>query len=123
MNIVKLSFAVFVLQPIVEYWVHRAVHRFRLQEHLEHHANFSLGHYWRFRAETIVCIAMALSVVSQNFIMFCMILRHAIGHAIVHRTPSLRFLHRHHFLHHRDPSCNFCFTALWPDRLFGTLSI
>jgi sterol desaturase/sphingolipid hydroxylase (fatty acid hydroxylase superfamily) len=49
------------------------------------------------------------------------VLKHELTHIAVHRMPGLRYLHRHHFLHHRNPECNFSFSAVWPDRLFGTL--
>ena len=122
MTVLQFTFCLFVVQPVAEYWIHRAVHMFRLQEHMQHHACFSLGRYWDFYFEPIVWFTIILCILSKQHTIACMILKHSITHYLVHRKPSLRFLHRHHFMHHRDATCNFCFSALWPDYIFGTLA-
>jgi sterol desaturase/sphingolipid hydroxylase (fatty acid hydroxylase superfamily) len=122
MHMLTLLISLFLVQPVVEYWLHRLVHDLLLQYHVDHHRNWSQGKYWNYVGDraargAVLCLAL-IGWYTAAF----MLLKYEIMHTVVHRWPGFKRMHRHHFLHHRNPSCNYSFSAIWPDRLFGTLA-
>jgi len=122
MSVVNLLISLFVVQPLLEYWVHRAVHVLNVQWHRVHHRSYRRGTYWSYRGRRTVRLAVLLLAYVGWYTAALMVLKYELAHIMVHRMPRLRYWHRHHFLHHTNPDVNFGFSAMWPDRLFGTLS-
>ena len=49
------------------------------------------------------------------------LLKYELTHIFCHcRVAKDHVLHRHHVLHHMHPNCNYSFSAIWPDLVFGT---
>lgn len=121
MHLLTLLTSLFVAQPLVEYWLHRLVHRVYLNYHMHHHRRWSGGMYWSYAGDWAVRGCVVVLVLVGWHVAALMLLKYELTHLVAHVYPGL-YLHRHHFLHHRDPTCNFSFSAIWPDRLFGTLN-
>ena len=121
MHVLTLLISLFVVQPLAEYGLHRLVHRLYVNYHIDHHTSWSFGTYWAYRGDWIVRGTVLTMALLQWYTAALLLLKYEVIHTLVHRLPGFRVLHRHHFLHHRDPTCNFSFSATWPDRLFGTL--
>lgn len=122
MHLLMLLFLLFVIQPLIEYWLHRLVHRVHLTYHAEHHRHWSGGKYWRYTGDWAARAAIAACALAGWHTTALMLLKYELVHSAIHIYPGFRYLHRHHFLHHRNADCNFTFSAIWPDRLFGTAS-
>ena len=122
MYVLTLLTSLFAVQPVVEYWLHRLVHRVQLYCHISHHLCWSRGKYWLYAGDWTVRGGVIVLVLAGWYTAALMLLKYELMHCCAHTCPGFRYLHRHHFLHHRDPTCNFSFSAIWPDRLFGTLS-
>lgn len=123
MHVLTLLVVLFIIQPIAEYWLHRLAHWAQLTYHLSHHKFSSHGRFWGYQGDWTCQFLIAMLALCGWYTAALTLLKYEASHTIVHRTPGLRYLHRHHFLHHRHPSKNFSFSAIWPDRLFGTLEI
>ena len=123
MQFIVLLISLFVAQPIAEYWLHRFVHFMRLEYHMSHHAYSSHGKYWGYKGDFTCRMLIVMLAVHGYHVAALALLKYEVTHTAVHRVPGLRYLHRHHFLHHRKPNVNYSFSAIWPDRLFGTLEI
>ena len=122
MHLLTLLTSLFLVQPVAEYWLHRLVHSLLLQYHVDHHRMWSRGKYWDYIGDRAVRGAVLCLALLGWYTAAIMLLKYEITHTMVHRLPSSTRLHRHHFLHHRNQSCNYSFSAIWPDRLFGTLA-
>jgi len=114
--------SLFVLQPVLEYGVHRALHSLHERWHIGHHLTFVRGTYWLYQSHKAIWLTAAVLLCARRYILAGMLIKHEIAHWASHRLPWLKHMHRHHFLHHRMPDKNFGFSAIWPDRIFGTLS-
>ena len=121
MQLLTLLISLFIVQPVVEYWLHRAVHWIKLEYHSSHHTSWSFGRYWSYRGDWACRVLILLLGCAGWYVAALALLKYEITHTAAHRMPGLRYLHRHHFLHHRNPIVNFSFSVIWPDRLFGTL--
>lgn len=121
MHFITLLTSLFVVQPLVEYWLHRLVHCGKLHYHIDHHRHWSKGKYWSYSGDWNARGAVVVLVFMGWYTAALMLLKYELTHMAAHSFPGLRYLHRHHFMHHRDVTCNFSFSAVWPDKLFGTL--
>jgi len=121
MDIWTLLISLFIVQPVLEYWAHRLTHILQLRYHLDHHHNWSHGKFWLYTGDWYGRVLVGIFVLLGWHIAALMLAKEEVMHTLAHRYPGFRYLHRHHFLHHRNPACNFSFSAVWPDRLFGTL--
>lgn len=121
MSVVTLLISLFVVQPLLEYWVQRAMHIYNVQWHAAHYRQYGRGKYWSYRGSRATRLFVLLLIYVRWNTTALMVLKYELAHIIVHRMPGLRHWHRHHFLHHTNPSVNFGVSAMWPDRLFGTL--
>ena len=122
MFVAHAMISLFVLQPVVEYALHRFLHTTCERWHMQHHQKFTHGVYWSYSSHKFMCIVILTLCCFRWYILACMLMKYEIAHLASHRLPWLRHWHRHHFLHHRMPNVNFGFSAMWPDRIFGTLS-
>ena len=122
MQLITLLTSLFIAQPLVEYWLHRVVHRVHMHYHAHHHRHWSGGRYWSYAGDWAARGCIVVLVLVGWHVAALMLLKYELAHLAAHVYPGFRYLHRHHFLHHRDATCNFSFSAIWPDRLFGTLS-
>lgn len=121
MYFLSLLISLFLVQPVVEYWLHRLAHRLLWSYHTEHHTHTSKGQYWTYSGDWGVRgMALCLALMGW-YTAAIMLLRHDLMHTVSHRFAGLRYLHRHHFLHHLNRQYNFSFSAIWPDWMFGTL--
>ena len=121
MGVPALLMSLFIVQPLAEYWLHRAAHRMQLAYHVSHHTRNSRGRYWGYKGDAVCRLFVVVLVWYGQYTAALALIKYEITHIMVHRIPSLRYLHRHHFIHHRNPDVNYSFGATWPDRLFGTL--
>ena len=121
MHFITLLTSLFVVQPLVEYWLHRLVHCGQLHYHIDHHLHWSKGKYWSYTGDWAARGAVVVLAFMGWYTAALMLLKYELTHMAAHSFPGLRYLHRHHFMHHRDATCNFSFSAVWPDKLFGTL--
>jgi len=121
MWLITVLISLFAVQPLLEYGLHRFVHHIALMYHTDHHRKWSGGTYWSYEGDWNVYLLVALAVLLRWHIAALMLLKYEIAHVVAHACPG-SYLHRHHFIHHRKPQCNYSFSAIWPDRLFGTLA-
>lgn len=121
MHLLALLTSLFIVQPLVEYWLHRLVHKVHLFYHVSHHVCWSGGKYWSYAGDWAARGGVVALALAGWHTAALMLLKYELTHLSAHIHPGFRYLHRHHFLHHRDTTCNFSFSAIWPDRLFGTL--
>jgi hypothetical protein len=122
MHLLTLLISLFVVQPVVEYWLHRLVHYLLVEYHIDHHRNWGNGKYWDYNGDWAVRCVVAYFAILGWYTAALMLLKYEIMHTVVHRWPGFKRMHRHHFLHHHNKSCNYSFSAIWPDRIFGTLA-
>ena len=121
MHVLTLLISLVIVQPLLEYWIHRVVHVLDLEFHIDHHRHYSRVAYWRYRGNSCVWVISIVLGLIGWYTAALMVLRYEIVHIAAHRVPSLRPLHRHHFAHHRNHNVNFGVSAIWPDRLFRTI--
>ena len=122
MQLLLLLISLFFLQPIAEYWLHRFVHWIKLGYHASHHVGNSQGRYWQYEGDDLCRVLILVLALFEWYTAALALLKYEVMHTAAHRVPGLRYLHRHHFIHHRNAKVNFSFSAVWPDRLFGTLA-
>ena len=119
MNLINFVLWMFVLQPFVEYWLHRLAHHFRVNMHVEHHHIYKGKQYSKYAGHMFAwCIIMCFLALKQWVLAFA-VLKYEIMHTLTHHP--LHYMYRHHFMHHHNPQCNFGVSACWPDYVFGTL--
>lgn len=117
--------ALFVLQPVIEYGIHRFLH-FNLDPsgyHKEHHAIFHSRPYSKYMGDKNMYLISAIGYyfIPQWYLLWLGIMKYEIFHMIIHRYPNLfPKLSDHHKFHHVDFRYNQSFSAIWPDKLFGT---
>ena len=119
MNLIHTLLWMFVLQPLVEYWLHRLAHHFCVKMHVEHHHIYKGNTYSKYAGHTFAwCIIISCLALKQWVLAFA-VLKYEVMHTLTHH-PS-HYMYRHHFMHHHNPRCNFGVSASWPDYVFGTL--
>ena len=127
MNLLILCAHLFVTQPLVEYWLHRWLHtaryagiRFAIEHHASHHTYNQKEHsYNRYRGDAKVWVLCAIFGGAGYYIPMLFLLKYEALHIFSHACPH-HYLYRHHRAHHRLPVHNYSFSAVWPDRVFGT---
>ena len=116
---VKLLMSLFAVQPLVEYWLHRFVHAIRLPYHVAHHKNYGSGAYQSYAGDAVAWGIIAVLLVAGQPWWALAAFKYEITHLLSHIDASNE-QHAHHRMHHRNPHCNYSFSVVWPDRLFGT---
>jgi len=115
-----LAFFLCCVQPLVEYWGHRLLHRVGNDYHREHHAvyggtkDYPGDWYVRGLCALLLCAAPSWCELWMG------LAKYEAMHCLAHTTWGLHGLRQHHLLHHARHNCNYSFSATWPDRLFGT---
>ena len=61
-----------------------------------------------------------LTFVMKYYLTATVLLKYELTHTISHIYPG-NYLYQHHKLHHKFKKGNYSFSAIWPDKLFGTL--
>ena len=126
MNLMVLCAHIFVTQPLVEYWLHRWLHTMRshagarsaIEYHSSHHTQTKHS-YNRYRGDANVWVLCAILGLMGYYIPMLFIVKYEAVHVLSHAWPH-HYLYRHHRTHHQFPMYNYSFSAVWPDRVFGT---
>jgi len=110
---------IFVIQPVVEYWLHRLAHRFKVNTHVSHHSMYKGKQYSTYAGHAFAwCIIIGL-LAFKRWLIALAVLKYEVIHTLSH-CPG-HYMYRHHYMHHHNPHCNFGVSAVWPDSLFCTL--
>jgi len=119
MNVIGLFILLFVFQPLLEYGVHRVVHIYHIQYHHDHHRIWSATLYKKYNGDAHVRYFIIILFIMRYYIPAIALLKYEVTHTLAHIYPN-NYLYRHHFWHHQYSNKNFAFSAVWPDKLFGT---
>ncbi len=115
----NILMSLFLLQPMAEYWMHRFIHAIRLPYHVVHHKNYGSGMYHSYTGDLLAWILIVVLLVTGHHWWALAVCKYEFTHVLSHLdTRSKQY--SHHRMHHRIPNCNYSFSAVWPDKLFGT---
>ena len=118
-EIIDNILVLFLIQPLVEYFGHRSLHMIRSKVHYKHHI-VKYEDYLPSRIPYFISLT-GFCVLPSWYILWVAICKYQLVHTAIHHTDVLPNLRDHHELHHKYPSYNFGFSAIWPDKLFNTL--
>lgn len=112
----QVAIALFLLAPLGEYVLHRAAHKLRIRYHLDHHVNWKGSRFVHYAGDWSVRLSCVVCLWQRCWLLAAMLLQYEISHTLRHVWNSA-----HHRGHHVRPDTNFGVSAVWPDKLFGTL--
>ncbi|MGF1495706.1 MAG: sterol desaturase family protein [Elainellaceae cyanobacterium] len=134
-GLVSLAIAIFVLSSLVEYWLHRLMHRYphKCQFHVDHHQENTgqgvLGEFLDYGKVVLPIPALLMAVswkVGLSVLTGASVyaLFAAYAHQLQHDNPTQCFWMRMpvHYVHHKHNQWhhNFGLGVDWWDRVFGT---
>ena len=119
MNIVLAIVSLFIVQPLLEYILHRLFHYYLLSYHQSHHKKWTGSLFEQYVGDNNVRYAIILLFIIKYYYFAIVLFKYEYNHILSHKYHS-HYLFKHHLIHHRRKNCNYAFSATWPDKLFGT---
>ena len=120
MNIILYVVILFFIQPLTEYILHRVTHVYLIKYHQDHHKRWSDTLYDNYTGDHYIRSFILCLFVMKYYLPAIILLKYELVHTISHVYPG-NYLYQHHKLHHKFKKGNYSFSAVWPDKLFGTL--
>lgn len=117
-------FFIFVLSPIIEWFLHYMLHFINNSDHYKHHKNITKNildknHVLTLEVWPIIPIVFCLYF--RFYACSYIFLRYYVIHTLIHFYPNIcPKLTNHHMTHHKYSKYNYCVTSIWPDKLLGT---
>ena len=114
----NISF-IFIVEPLGEWCFHTILHIINNKNHNNHHYQYLIEN--RVNIERWPFFLILISIYyNYNYIALAF-LKYWLVHTIIHLYPRwIPTLTKHHILNHIKKKYNFCVSAIWPDKLFGT---
>jgi len=104
--------------PVIEWGVHYGLHAIHEHKHKRHHILFYQN---RVRTERWPVVFILFGIYFRIYIMMLSFMYYFVIHTCSHKYPELfPDLAKHHQIHHKNPTYNFCVSAKWPDKVFNT---
>ena len=120
MYILLNTVILFFVQPLTEYIFHRFTHVYLIKYHCDHHKKWSVILYNNYTGDHYMRSFILCLFVMKYYLTATILLKYELTHTISHIYPE-NYLYQHHKLHHKFKKGNYSFSAVWPDKLFGTL--
>ena len=120
MEILQYTIILLLVQPLAEYFFHRLTHIYSIKYHIEHHKKWSDILYHNYIGDYYVRSFILCLFIMKYYLIAIIVLKYELTHTISHIYPD-NYLYKHHKLHHKYKKVNYSFSAVWPDKLFGTL--
>ena len=120
MNILLYMITLLFIQPLSEYFFHRFTHTYIIKYHFDHHKKWSDIMYDNYTGDRNVRGFILCLFIMKYYLFAIILIKYEFTHTISHVYPG-NYLYQHHKLHHKYKTGNYSFSAVWPDKLFGTL--
>ena len=96
------SVVLFVIQPVMEYVGHRALHIFKVKFHLKHHKDITRQNYEQY-TPSVVPLAVSVTgwiVYPAWALLWVCLLKYHLVHFLIHMSDAFPKLRKHHMIHH-----------------------